>query len=721
MKRNKFFLFFTVLFMVLSTIAVSGQFKSLDQQKNAFNNFKKEHGKAEAKWNINTGIAASVFKIKAKITDQDLEKGVKNFLVKNKEMLGLTKIINDLEVDTIKVLNNITSVRLVQKYKKVPVENSEYHIYLDDQKNIVMLNGNLIPDLQLDIKEVYSETEALQLAENFMADKCELKGIKSFGKVILEYDNVNYLAWKFHISFRPQDAFDLYIDAKENYIIKYESTFMRNPPPLTNLANIYTTNPSNGLSYDVSVYNLDNSYYLRGDYVTNVIGFDGNETYSFANDFRLTPSVDEFDEANVYWHIDRIASVYFENLNIAPPSVGVTLLNNTSGGAFDDDNYVIYFGRGDTNASNPTNKPTRSNDDIYHEYSHAVIDQLGLGSAWGETRAKNEAYADYFTACYTGDPEIMEWYFINYDHATSLSTSPSQFNYENFNTVSYNFMQPGQPHVQGMIWSGALWDLRQSLGSGITDLLVSVGISYSQGNTNYEDGKNSIIQVDNLLYGGSHEQTIRNIFQARGIGTPSAPQSFTVSGNVGEHPYLTWQSHSAPDIAGYRIYQSLNGGSYNLYTTLNSDITSFTDNGVTISGNQSDPIVCYKVTAFDIYNQESDYSSADCVKSDQISKSLAENKISLEEFDTIVYNPFPNPFNSATNIKMKLIEDSEVTLKIFNILGELVGTDNYFLSKGINQIKISNNSFVSGIYYYSLYIKGQNDFIKQTGKFIYSK
>lgn len=70
---------------------------------------------------------------------------------------------------------------------------------------------------------------------------------------------------------------------------------------------------------------------------------------------------------------------------------------------------------------------------------------------------------------------------------------------------------------------------------------------------------------------------------------------------------------------------------------------------------------------------------------------------------------------------MKLIEDSEVTLKIFNILGELVGTDNYFLSKGINQIKISNNSFVSGIYYYSLYIKGQNDFIKQTGKFIYSK
>jgi hypothetical protein len=81
---------------------------------------------------------------------------------------------------------------------------------------------------------------------------------------------------------------------------------------------------------------------------------------------------------------------------------------------------------------------------------------------------------------------------------------------------------------------------------------------------------------------------------------------------------------------------------------------------------------------------------------------------------------FPNPFNPATTIKFAIPEDSEVTLKIFDITGRVVTEifKNNFYSPGIYSHHFDAGSFnlSSGVYFYSLYATEQG-----TRKIVYSQ
>jgi photosystem II stability/assembly factor-like uncharacterized protein len=64
---------------------------------------------------------------------------------------------------------------------------------------------------------------------------------------------------------------------------------------------------------------------------------------------------------------------------------------------------------------------------------------------------------------------------------------------------------------------------------------------------------------------------------------------------------------------------------------------------------------------------------------------------------------FPNPFNSSTVIRFKLLRPSYVTLRIFDLLGRQVATltgDN--LNPGIYDRSFSSSGFSTGVYFYQL-------------------
>ncbi len=65
---------------------------------------------------------------------------------------------------------------------------------------------------------------------------------------------------------------------------------------------------------------------------------------------------------------------------------------------------------------------------------------------------------------------------------------------------------------------------------------------------------------------------------------------------------------------------------------------------------------------------------------------------------------YPNPFNPVTNIRFKLPERSFVTVKVFNILGQLVKTiiNNERLDVGTHQTSFNAGSLASGIYFYTI-------------------
>ncbi len=80
--------------------------------------------------------------------------------------------------------------------------------------------------------------------------------------------------------------------------------------------------------------------------------------------------------------------------------------------------------------------------------------------------------------------------------------------------------------------------------------------------------------------------------------------------------------------------------------------------------------------------------------------SLIPTKFSLEQ-------NFPNPFNPSTIISFNLAVQSDVSLRIFNILGqEIVMLANKTMSAGTNQINFDASNLNSGIYLYQLEANG---------------
>lgn len=69
-----------------------------------------------------------------------------------------------------------------------------------------------------------------------------------------------------------------------------------------------------------------------------------------------------------------------------------------------------------------------------------------------------------------------------------------------------------------------------------------------------------------------------------------------------------------------------------------------------------------------------------------------------------LYQAYPNPFNPSTNIRFSLQESGLVSLKIYNLIGQLVKTiiNNEYISAGDHSYEVMMNEFPSGVYFYSL-------------------
>jgi hypothetical protein len=102
--------------------------------------------------------------------------------------------------------------------------------------------------------------------------------------------------------------------------------------------------------------------------------------------------------------------------------------------------------------------------------------------------------------------------------------------------------------------------------------------------------------------------------------------------------------------------------------------------------------------------------------------STVEVDLSVPETFSLSQN-YPNPFNPATTLSFGLPVESEITLAIYNSVGELVNV----VAKGIYQagnhsLNFNATNLTSGVYYYSLKAVGTNgnEFVK-TAKMLLMK
>ena len=97
---------------------------------------------------------------------------------------------------------------------------------------------------------------------------------------------------------------------------------------------------------------------------------------------------------------------------------------------------------------------------------------------------------------------------------TSGSGGPGGYTYADFGTIA------GGPevHADGEIWVQTLWELREELGSAVTESIVTRGMELSPPEPSFLDMRNAIIQADQVAFAGAHETALWTVFAERGMG-----------------------------------------------------------------------------------------------------------------------------------------------------------------------------------------------------------
>jgi hypothetical protein len=268
----------------------------------------------------------------------------------------------------------------------------------------------------------------------------------------------------------------------------------------------------------VTLTNLDGSGYLRGDWA-NVRNSTGDRAFSSSLTFRYGRSDDRFEQVMAYYWVTE-AQKYIQSLGFGsrfrPVNRESQDLRINQWGA--DNSYswdkhdVLRFGKGGVDDAEDAEV-------ILHEYGHAIHDSqvVGFGSSL-EAGSIGEGFGDYWavtvsnTIAPTPDPAcVADWDAISYTSAVPhcLRRVDSNRHYPENLTSSV--------HANGMIWSRALWDIRNAVGSRTADTLILEAQFDFAPDTSMPAAAQETVDAARRLYGTNVATQVRSAFRARGL------------------------------------------------------------------------------------------------------------------------------------------------------------------------------------------------------------
>jgi hypothetical protein len=100
--------------------------------------------------------------------------------------------------------------------------------------------------------------------------------------------------------------------------------------------------------------------------------------------------------------------------------------------------------------------------------------------------------------------------------APGRTAGPGGYTYGDYGKIRTGSVP--EVHADGEIWGETLWDLRGVLGSNVTEGLVARAMELSPANPSMLDERNAILEADLVNFGGSHHDTIWQVFAHRGMG-----------------------------------------------------------------------------------------------------------------------------------------------------------------------------------------------------------
>jgi hypothetical protein len=186
---------------------------------------------------------------------------------------------------------------------------------------------------------------------------------------------------------------------------------------------------------------------------------------------------------------------------------------------------------------------------------------------------------------------------------------------------------------------------------------------------------------------------------------PEVPKS--LSGNMdGGQIVLKWEEVTSEEVKYYTVYRKVGAGDFNQYAYTTKP--EFIDTDISATD-----VYTYMVSATDFGLNESEKSAPAVV----VIVATADEKRVPEQY-SLAQN-FPNPFNPTTKIAFGLPKNSDVTLTIYNLMGQIVREYRMQLPAGYGQVVWDGcdnfgNQVGSGVYIYTIATKE----FKQTRKMV---
>jgi extracellular elastinolytic metalloproteinase len=200
---------------------------------------------------------------------------------------------------------------------------------------------------------------------------------------------------------------------------------------------------------------------------------------------------------------------------------------------------------------------------ICHEYGHGISIRLtggaGNSNCLNNQEQMGEGWSDWFGLMLTMEEDDVEsrargigTYALNqpvtgngirtYKYSTDMTVNPHTYN---------SIITLAAPHGVGSVWCAMLWEMTWALireygydpdlyngtgGNNMALALVTEALKLQPCNPGFVDGRNAILEADNLLYGGENQCLLWKSFAKRGLGF-SALQGLTTSKTDGTQAF----------------------------------------------------------------------------------------------------------------------------------------------------------------------------------------
>jgi Zn-dependent metalloprotease len=272
---------------------------------------------------------------------------------------------------------------------------------------------------------------------------------------------------------------------------------------------------------EVILTNLDGSGFLVGDWA-NIRAETGTPAYSMTNTFDYHRNDDRFEQVMAYYWVTE-SQKYIQSLGFGSTRRPVNkesqdVRTNQYGvdNSFSWDKHdLLRFGKGGVDDAEDAEV-------ILHEYGHAIHDSQVAGFGVGpEAGGIGEGFGDYWAVTVsnviapTADtPCVADWDAVSY-----TSTVPHCL--RRVDTAAHYPENLGTSvHRNGLIWSRALWDIRQALGHVQADTLILEAQFAFTPDTSMPAAAAATVAAAQSLYGNAAAQTVTTAFVARGILQP---------------------------------------------------------------------------------------------------------------------------------------------------------------------------------------------------------